>query len=93
MCHEGHPCAIFLLVTACMGQIYDKTLKNKLQYTFSGPVCDVFKGGTHHGALGLSFRLTTLDTSSRLTIYDYVLLYPVSDPNRNAQRQTHHGVL
>ena len=28
-----------------------------------GPFGDVFKGGTHHGALGLSFRLTTLRTS------------------------------
>ena len=40
--------------------MYDKILKKKLQYTFSGTVCDVFKGSTHHGALGLSFRLTTL---------------------------------
>ena len=29
----------------------DEILKKKLQYTFSGTVCDVFEGGTHHGAL------------------------------------------
>ena len=43
--------------------MYDDILKKKLQYTFSGTVCDVFKGGTHHGALGLSLRFSTLCTS------------------------------
>ena len=45
--------------------MYDNILKKKLHYTFSGTVCDVFKSGTHHGGLGLSFRLTTLDWSYR----------------------------
>jgi hypothetical protein len=35
---------------------HEKVLKKKLQYTLSGTVCDVFKGRTHHGALGLSLR-------------------------------------
>ena len=36
--------------------LYDKILKKKLQYTFSGTDCVVFKGSTHHGGLGLSLR-------------------------------------
>ena len=40
--------------------MYDKILKKKLQYTFSGTDCDVFKGSTHHGGLGLSFRFSKL---------------------------------
>ena len=55
--------------------MHDKILKKKLQYTFSGTVCDVFKGGTHHGALGLSFRLTTLDTSKCLFADDRLYMH------------------
>ena len=30
--------------------VHDKTLKKKLQYTFSGTDCDVFKGRKHHAS-------------------------------------------
>jgi hypothetical protein len=45
--------------------VHDKILKKKLQYMLSGTVCDVFKGGTHHGALELSLRFSKLRTSYR----------------------------
>ena len=45
--------------------VHDKILKKKLQYMLSGTDCDVFKGGTHHGALGLNLRFSTLRTSYR----------------------------
>ena len=43
--------------------MYDKILKKELQYTSNGTDCDVFKGRTHNGALGLSLRFSKLRTS------------------------------
>ena len=43
--------------------MYDKILKKKLQYTSNGTVYDVFKGSTHHGGLGLSFRFSKLSAA------------------------------
>ena len=36
--------------------MHDKILKEKLQYTSNGTVCDVYKGSTHHGGLRLSLK-------------------------------------
>ena len=37
--------------------VYDKILKTKLQYTFSGTVCNVFKGAAHHGGAQIKLSI------------------------------------
>ena len=64
--------------------VHDKILKKELQYTSNGTVCDVFKGSTHHGGLGLSFRFSTLRVAYRIPSKDLT-----SDHEKNAFDRYH----